>query len=67
MKRSKGSHPVSDVRGHNDETSIFGSRTMDFSFGWWSMSKECHLSLSSFIFFLRQSNAILFKYESTSL
>ena len=26
MKRSKGSHPVSDVRGHNDETSIFGSR-----------------------------------------
>ena len=43
MKRSKGSHRVSDVRGHNDETSIFGSRTMDFSFGWWTMSQECHL------------------------
>ena len=51
MKRSKGSHPVSDVRGHNDETSIFGSRTMDFSFGWGSMSKECHLLLLLSFFF----------------
>ena len=51
MKRSKGSHPVSDVRGHNDETSIFGSPTMDISFRWWTMSKENVIFCLSHSFF----------------